>query len=171
MRQDLFNSRDILKVGEKHFIIYRLDVLEKAGLTRLGMLPFSIRVLLEAALRQCNEKEITHADVENIAGWKPAGVRPGIPFLPARVIMQDFSGLPAVVDLAAMRTAIARLGGDPKAINPLLPAVIYLKAVGTSIQLYASHPSMTAIFPWRITWKSLVLYHQATWSTTSRIQN
>jgi aconitate hydratase len=121
MYHDLFKSRDILKVGNKQFIIYRLDALEKAGLTRLGRLPFSIRILLEAALRQRNEKEITQEDVEHIAKWTPSGVRPGIPFLPARVIMQDFSGLPAVVDLAAMRTAIARLGGDPKSINPLVP--------------------------------------------------
>ena len=121
MQQDLFKSHDILEVGNKHFMIHRLDALEKAGLTKLGKLPFSIRVLLEAALRQCNEKEITRADVEHIARWTPSGIRPGIPFLPARVIMQDFSGIPAVVDLAAMRTAIARLGGKPKSINPLVP--------------------------------------------------
>ena len=121
MNQDLFNSREILKVGNKQYVIYRLQALEKAGLLKLSKLPFSIRILLEAALRQCNGKEITQEDVEHIAGWTPAGIRPGIPFLPSRVIMQDFSGLPAVVDLAAMRTAIARLGGDPKSINPLVP--------------------------------------------------
>jgi aconitate hydratase len=121
MYQDLFNSRDIMKVGNKQYVIYRLQALEKAGLIKLGKLPFSIRILLEAALRQCNGKEITREDVEHIAQWRPGGIRPGMPFLPARVIMQDFSGLPAVVDLAAMRTAIARLGGDPKSINPLVP--------------------------------------------------
>jgi aconitate hydratase len=121
MYQDLFKSRDLLKVGNKQYVIYRLQALEKAGLVKLGKLPFSIRVLLEAALRQCNGQEITREDVEHIASWTPAGVRPGIPFLPARVIMQDFTGIPAVVDLAAMRTAIARLGGDPKSINPLVP--------------------------------------------------
>jgi aconitate hydratase len=121
MVQDPFKARDILKIGNKHYSIYRLDALEKAGLTRLGRLPYSIRVLLEAVLRQCNGKEITQEDVEQIARWKPAGIRPGIPFLPARVIMQDFTGIPAVVDLAAMRTAIARLGGNPKSINPCVP--------------------------------------------------
>ena len=121
MVHDFFKSRDILKVGNKQYVIFRLDALEKAGLTRLDRLPYSIRILLEAVLRQCNGKEITQADVEQIARWKPAGVRPGIPFLPARVIMQDFTGIPAVVDLAAMRTAIARLGGDPNSINPLVP--------------------------------------------------
>jgi len=119
--KDFFNARDVLKVGDKEYVIYRLDALEKAGLTDLKRLPFSIRVVLEAALRQCNDNEITQVDVKNIAAWTPTGVRPGIPFLPARVIMQDFTGVPAVVDLAAMRSAVARLGGDPKTINPLVP--------------------------------------------------
>ena len=139
---DFFHARDLLKVGDKDYVIYRLDALEKAGLTDLKRLPFSIRILLEAALRQCNDKEITQTDVKNIAAWTPTplssplkggksglppvggtggGFRPGIPFLPARVIMQDFTGVPAVVDLAAMRSAVGRLGGDPKKINPLVP--------------------------------------------------
>ncbi|GAB4464664.1 MAG: aconitate hydratase AcnA [Anaerolineales bacterium] len=118
---DFFNARDILKVGSREYVIYRLDALEKAGLTHLKRLPFSIRIVLEAALRQCNDREITQQDVKNIAAWKPRSPRPGIPFLPARVVMQDFTGVPAVVDLAAMRAAVARLGGDPKKINPLVP--------------------------------------------------
>lgn len=119
--KDLFNLRAVLKVGNQEYSIYRLDALEKAGLTQLKKLPYSIRILLEAALRQCNEKEITQEDVKNIASWTPKGTRPGIPFLPARVVMQDFTGVPAIVDLAAMRAAVARLGGDPKKINPLVP--------------------------------------------------
>jgi aconitate hydratase len=119
--KDLFKSRDVLKVGKKEYIIFRLDALEKAGLVKLSKLPFSIRIVLEAALRQCNEHEITQADVKNIAAWTPKGARPGIPFLPGRVVMQDFTGVPAVVDLASMRSAVARLGGDPKKINPLVP--------------------------------------------------
>ena len=128
---DFFNSRNVLKVGDKQYVIFKLDALEKAGLTQLKRLPFSIRIVLEAALRQCNDREITQQDVKNIAAWTPSplpvgegsGVRsrPGIPFLPARVVMQDFTGVPAVVDLAAMRAAVARLGGDPKKINPLVP--------------------------------------------------
>jgi aconitate hydratase len=124
MGKDLFKSRDSLKIGKNEYTVYRLDALEKTGLTRLGRLPFSIRIMLEAALRQCNEREITIADVRNIAAWAPnppSTGRPGIPFLPARVVMQDFTGVPAVVDLAAMRSAVARLGGDPKKINPLVP--------------------------------------------------
>ncbi len=119
--QDLFKSRDILKVGNKEYVFFRLDALEKAGLVKLNKLPFSIRIVLEAALRQCNDHEITQNDVRNIAAWTPKGARPGIPFLPGRVVMQDFTGVPAVVDLAAMRAAVARLGGDPKKINPLVP--------------------------------------------------
>ncbi len=69
MYHDLFKSRAILKVGNKQYIIYRLDALEKAGLTKLGKLPYSIRIMLEAALRQCNGKEITQEDVKNIASW------------------------------------------------------------------------------------------------------
>jgi aconitate hydratase len=125
--QDFFNSRATLTVGKKEYLIYRLDALEKVGLTNLKRLPFSIRIMLEAALRQCNGQEITEDDVKNIAAWnqlsqkRDGKPRPGIPFLPARVVMQDFTGVPAVVDLAAMRAAVARLGGDPKRINPLIP--------------------------------------------------
>jgi len=121
MKQDFFSSRDTLKTSHGDYVIFRLDALEKAGLVKLAKLPYSVRVILEAALRQCNDNEITAQDVTNIAAWKPQGERPGIPFLPARVVMQDFTGVPAVVDLAAMRTAVARLGGDPKKINPLVP--------------------------------------------------
>src|SRR5215216_7786520 len=119
--KDFFNARDVLKVGNQDYVIYRLAALEKAGLTTLNRLPFSIRIMLEAALRQCNDNEIRQDDVKNIAAWTPKGERPGIPFLPARVVMQDFTGVPAVVDLAAMRSAVARLGSDPKKINPLVP--------------------------------------------------
>ena len=75
--QDFFKARDILKVGDKSYTIYRLDALEKAGLVDLKRLPFSIRIVLEAALRQCNGNEITQDDVKNIAAWTPTGARPG----------------------------------------------------------------------------------------------
>ncbi len=92
------------------------------GLTKLAGLPFSMRLLLEAALRNCDGYEVTEEDVKNLAGWNaasPAVVE--IPFKPARVVLQDFTGVPCVVDLAAMRAAMKRLGGDPKRINPLIP--------------------------------------------------
>ncbi len=122
MTSDYFGSRHSLKTSSGVYTFYRLDSLEKAGLVNLSRLPFSIRIMLESVLRQCNEQEITRQDVINLAGWQPRPAqRPALPFAPARVIMQDFTGVPAVVDLATMRGAVARLGGDPKKINPLVP--------------------------------------------------
>ncbi len=122
MSLDLFQAKDILHTSTGSFSYYRLDRLEKAGLVQLNRLPYAIRILLEGLLRQCNEREITRQDVINLAGWQAnASERPAIPFKPARVVMQDFTGVPAVVDLAAMRSAMKRLGGDPKKINPLVP--------------------------------------------------
>ncbi len=122
MSLNLFDARDVLKVGDKEYVYYRLDALEKAGLTELKRLPFSIRILLENALRNANGVEVTEDDVRHIAGWKPVDAeRPGIPYIPGRVVMQDFTGVPAVVDLAAMRSAMARLGKDPKKVNPVVP--------------------------------------------------
>ncbi len=122
MPVDYFGARSTLKTSHGDYTIYRLEALEKHGLTRLDRLPFSIRVMLESVLRQCDEREITRQDVINLAGWQPRAAEcPSLPFKPARVIMQDFTGVPAVVDLAVMRAAMARLGGDPKKINPLVP--------------------------------------------------
>ena len=121
MTQDKFNARDTLKTSGGEYVFYRLDALEKAGLVKLAKLPFSIRVLLESALRQMDGKSITEDDVKRIAAWTPNGDRPGIPFKPSRVVMQDFTGVPAVVDLAAIRSAVDRLGGDASSVNPLVP--------------------------------------------------
>jgi aconitate hydratase len=122
MFEDHFGARDILKTLHAEYSIFRLDKLEKDGLTQLDRLPFSIRVMLESVLRQCNEVEILRQDVLNLAGWKPlVDPRPSLPYRPGRVVMQDFTGVPAVVDLAAMRSAMARLGGAPRKINPLVP--------------------------------------------------
>ncbi len=122
MHKDYFNARAVLKTSHGDYIFFHLGRLEKEGLTQLERLPFSIRVMLESLLRQCNEREITRQDVINLAGWTAqAAERPTLPYRPARVIMQDLTGVPAVVDLAAMRSAVSRLGGDPKQINPLVP--------------------------------------------------
>jgi aconitate hydratase len=122
MLLDQFQSRAVLNTPHGEYVYYRLSRLEELGLTRLERLPFSIRVMLEALLRLCNEVEITRQDVIHLAGWQPtAEIRPVMPFQPARVVMQDFTGVPAVVDLAAMRTAMRMLGGDPRKINPLVP--------------------------------------------------
>jgi aconitate hydratase len=122
MSQDPFNARSILNAPSGDFTIYRLDALENAGMIQLDTLPFSIRVLLESVLRQVNGHTITEEHVRALAGWKSrSDDRPDIPFQPARVIMQDLTGVPAVVDLAAMRSALARLGGDPRLITPHIP--------------------------------------------------
>ncbi|MDF1500440.1 MAG: aconitate hydratase AcnA [Anaerolineales bacterium] len=119
---DPFNARTTMETDDGKLTIYRLAALEEAGLTELTRLPFSIRVLLESVLRQVDERGVRAEDVENLAAWKPRSEkRTDVPFKPARVIMQDFTGVPAVVDLAAMRSALARLGGDPAKINPRVP--------------------------------------------------
>ncbi len=123
MKTDVFGARAALDTGFGSAVLYRLDALEKAGVARgLARLPFSIRVLLEAVLRNLDGELVTEADVRNLATWnagKPKDVE--LPFMPARVILQDFTGVPAVVDLASMRAAVQRLGADPKRINPLVP--------------------------------------------------
>lgn len=121
-RQDYLNARDLLQTDSGPITIYRLDALEKGGVAHVSHLPFSIKVLLEAALRQAEGFEITREAIETIANWGPktAG-KVEIPFKPARVILQDFTGVPSVVDLAALRSAMARMGGDANKINPVVP--------------------------------------------------
>ncbi|MGD9633319.1 MAG: aconitate hydratase AcnA [Pirellulales bacterium] len=122
LKTDPFAARDTFKTGSGSAGIYRLSKLEDAGLGNMAALPYSIRVLLESLLRNCDGYEVTEEDVQALAAWKaeaPAQVE--IPFKPARVVLQDFTGVPCVVDLAAMRAAMQRLGGDPKKINPLVP--------------------------------------------------
>jgi len=116
-----FSSRSKLTVGKQSFTYFSLPALEKAGIGRMARLPYSIRVLLEQALRNLDGYVVAEKDVQNIAAWGPstAGLVE-IPFLPGRVVLQDFTGVPCVVDLAAMRAAMKRLGGDPKKINPLV---------------------------------------------------
>jgi len=121
-KHDPFSARDQFNTGSGQAGLYRLSKLESLGLCKLQELPFSVRLLLEAALRTCDGYEVTEDDVKSLANWQATskqGVE--IPFKPARVVLQDFTGVPCVVDLAAMRGAMRRLGGDPKRINPLIP--------------------------------------------------
>ena len=121
-RSDPFGARALLETSAGPVEIFRLDTIEHTHVGRIESLPFSIKVLLEAALRQCDGFEITEESVTSLANWKAEQVeRVELPFKPARVIMQDFTGVPGVVDLAAMRSALDRLGGDPKRINPVIP--------------------------------------------------
>ncbi|MCS6908102.1 MAG: aconitate hydratase AcnA, partial [Anaerolineales bacterium] len=120
--KDEFGIRQRLKTASGDLIYYSLPLLEKQGITQLDRLPYSIRILLESVVRLCDQVGITRQDVLNLAAWQPqASERPNLPFRPARVIMQDFTGVPAIVDLAAMRSAVQRLKGDPQRINPQVP--------------------------------------------------
>jgi aconitate hydratase len=119
---DPFSARSTFDTGHGPATLYRLRALDDAGVTDTSRLPYSIRMVLEALLRTCDDYEVTEADVRALATWDAA--RPAereIPFKPARVVLQDFTGVPCVVDLAAMRAAMRRLGGDPRRINPLVP--------------------------------------------------
>ncbi|MGC8782728.1 MAG: aconitase family protein, partial [Anaerolineae bacterium] len=119
---DPFAARALLPGADRPIYYYRLAALEEAGVGPVSRLPFSIKVLLEAVLRQVDGFAVTEEDVRRLANWNPQDPAPvELPFKPARVVMQDFTGVPAVVDLAAMRSAMARLGGNPKRVNPLIP--------------------------------------------------
>jgi aconitate hydratase len=121
-KSDPFAARGQFETGAGKATLFRLSKLEELGLGRIAELPFSLRVLLEAALRNCDGFAVREEDVRNLAAWNAdAPARVEIPFKPARVLLQDFTGVPAVVDLAAMRAGMQRLGGDPKRINPLIP--------------------------------------------------
>ncbi len=118
--QDYFGARTALPDGHGYY--YRLATLEEKGLAHIRRLPFSIRVLLEALLRHCDNYIVTPHNVVQLANWEAQSAnRVEIAFMPGRVILQDFTGVPAVVDLAALRSAMARMGGNPKKINPLTP--------------------------------------------------
>ncbi len=122
MKQDYFATKNHLSTSQGDFQYYSLPLLQKQGITQLDRLPFSIRILLESVLRNCDDEQISTEDVKNIGSWTPnPKKRLSFPFKPARVIMQDFTGVPAIVDLAAMRSAMVRMGGEAKKINPKIP--------------------------------------------------
>ncbi len=121
-----FNSRAMLASGKHNYTIYRLPALTARGFD-LGRLPFSLKILLENLLRREDGLNVTADDIEFLAKWDPkAEPSREIAYMPARVLMQDFTGVPAVVDLAAMRDAIKTLGGDPERVNPLVPAELVI---------------------------------------------
>ena len=121
--QDSFQSRVTIHAGGRQVEIHRLDALTRAGFQGISTLPYSIRVLLENLLRYEDGKTVTREDIEAVANWDPtAAPSVEIAFRPSRVLLQDFTGVPAVVDLAAMRDQFAKMGGDPSRINPLQPA-------------------------------------------------
>ena len=120
MKKDDYIRR--LKVGRKQFDTFNILQLETAGVADIRRLPFSIRILVENLLRKMDGRIVKAEDLENIARWQKTYDDPvEIPYHPARVLMQDFTGVPAVVDLAAMRDAMQKMGGDPEKVNPLVP--------------------------------------------------
>ncbi len=121
-----FGSRSELKSGNRTVEIFKLNTLEKHGVS-LHSLPYSLRILLENLLRHEDGKSVTAEDIQFLAKWD-AKAEPSreIAYMPARVLMQDFTGVPAIVDLAAMRDAMRTLGGDPEKINPLQPAELVI---------------------------------------------
>jgi aconitate hydratase len=123
MSHNLFNSRSTFKLASgKTAALYSLQALEAAGLGKISRLPVSIRIVLEAVLRNYDDKKISEAHVRQLANWQPNAPRTEeIPFVVARIVLQDFTGVPLLADLAAMRDAAARMGKDPKIIEPLVP--------------------------------------------------
>jgi len=117
----ILQAKSKLKVGEREYSYYRLDALGD-----VAHLPFSLKVLLENLLRRVDGETVTEADVQSLIDWQPQDDAREIAFMPARVLMQDFTGVPAVVDLAAMRDAVVDLGGDPESINPLVPVELVI---------------------------------------------
>jgi aconitate hydratase len=137
-----FGARSILQVGNQQFAYYRLAKLQEDGIADISKLPFSIKIMLEAVLRECNDYDVTQEDVRALANYDasaPAEVE--VPFKLARVILQDFTGVPAVVDLASMRTAMAKLGGDPLKINPLIPVDLVIDH-SVQVDYYASDDAL-----------------------------
>ena len=125
MSQDSFSTRQTLRVGDDSIQMFSLEALEAGGYSNVGRLPYSLKILLENMLRREDGRFVTADDIESLARWTPGTARE-ITFMPARVLLQDFTGVPAVVDLAAMRDGIVRLGGDPDAVNPLQPAELVI---------------------------------------------
>jgi aconitate hydratase len=121
-----FGTRDKLHVGAQSFDIHRLEFLEKKISCDLAKLPFSLRILLENLLRCEDGRFVRPGDIRALANWTPGAAEKEIAFMPARVLLQDFTGVPAVVDLATMREAIKRMGGNPRLINPLFPAELVI---------------------------------------------
>jgi aconitate hydratase len=123
MSHNLFNSRQTFKLASgRQATLYSLPALEAAGVGKISRLPVSIRIVLESVLRNCDGKKVTEAHVRELANWQPNAARTEeIPFVVARIVLQDFTGVPLLADLAAMRDAAAKMGKNPKIIEPLVP--------------------------------------------------
>ncbi|MEM3833306.1 MAG: aconitate hydratase AcnA [Thermoprotei archaeon] len=119
---DVFGVKEFLNFDGRKVAVYRLDRFEEVGVKGVSRLPFTIKILLESVLRNIDNKVVTEEDAVVLARWPSTVGSKEIPFFPARVILQDFTGVPAVADLAAMRSAMKKFGGDPRKVNPIVPA-------------------------------------------------
>jgi len=140
--QNSFATRVPLTAGGLTYQVFSLPALEKAGFTGLSKLPYSLRILLENLLRREDGRSVDRDDIETLARWDVRStVQKEIAFMPARVLLQDFTGVPAVVDLAAMRDGVVRLGGDPGRVNPLQPVEL---VIDHSVQVdhFAEHNAL-----------------------------
>ncbi len=137
MSHNLFNTLQSFDLGNgKTGKFYSLPALEAAGVGPISRLPVSVRIVLESVLRNYDDKKVSKANVKEIANWKPNETRTAeIPFVVARIVLQDFTGVPLLVDLAAMRSAVAKLGKNPKIIEPLVPVDL---VVDHSVQVDAA---------------------------------
>ena len=127
LNKDPFGAKSQIQTDSGSVTLYRLDQLEKMGIGNIAKLPFTIKILLESVLRNCDNTIISEQDVKNLANWQPQQKEPTeVPFKPARVLLQDFTGVPSLVDLAAMRSAMSKLGGDAKKIEPLIPSELVI---------------------------------------------
>src|ERR1035441_7775506 len=122
MSKNSFGAASRLRAGDADYQYFRLAALEEQGVGNITRLPFSTRILLENLLRQEDGRRVSAADVDYVARGEAGSNPKEISFMPARVLLQDFTGVPAVVDLAAMRDALAAMGVDPRRAHPLLPA-------------------------------------------------
>jgi len=139
---DGFGARAALKLANGEVTIYRLSAL--SGLGDIDRMPHVVKILLENVLRNCGQEAFERSHVETLARWQPDGDKSAeLPFLPARVLMQDYTGVPAVVDIAAMRSAMARLGGDPSKVNPLMPADLVIDH-SVQVDLFGSNTAYAA---------------------------
>src|SRR5688500_3104724 len=124
---DSYGTRTTLTVNGKSVEIFSLPALERAGFPGVSRLPFSLKILLENLLRNEDGRNVTKEAIAALAGWTPGAKLPNeLAFTPARVLLQDFTGVPAVVDLAAMRDGMVALGGDPARVNPLQPVELVI---------------------------------------------
>ncbi len=138
-----FNSRKTLQTKKGSYTYFDLGALEEQGLGSIARLPFSIRVLLEAMLRNVDGFVVTNDDVAGLARWDASGAnKTEVPFMPGRVVLQDFTGVPAVVDLAAMRSAMSTMGGDPKMVNPQVRCDLVIDH-SVQVDAFASNVALT----------------------------